>query len=206
MSNLISILSGGAVVAIISMVSGFLLNNRKERVAYLREQIDKFYGPLFFMSFQKEVLQKLCNAAGKSAIDEKNGDQLNMVPFNKWTKEMRAQLREFELLLEDMLKTSISLIDIEDVDTFQSGVKALKAICSYHDECVQKESDPSYELAIFKGDTLLGMIKEVGNFFVAIKEKFYTKKNKLIKLNEGFGYYCQKMYSMFKTFFIYRGA
>src|SRR5579872_6192369 len=84
---LASLLSGGGIVAIISMISNLFLNKRKERVAYLREQIDKFYGPLFFMSFQKEVLQMLCDAAGKSALDEKRDDQLDLLLFDRWTKE-----------------------------------------------------------------------------------------------------------------------
>lgn len=193
-----SLLSSGVIATLITIVSNFYLFKRKERLAYLREQIDKFYGPIFYGYFQKEVLHALCSAVAVTMRGSNDHANNKISLYEKHKKELICHLQEFNVSLQNMLKINISLIDIADIDKYLHGIKALKAICSYHAEHDIKEREPSHALTIFTQERLLIMLDEAGSFFKLIEDKFNTKKNELVNFNGGFDY-PQKIYTFLKS-------
>ena len=146
-------------------------------IAYLREQLDKLYGPIFIILIHSQGVQEIQNKTLKPthAIGEKASNMEELAPFIKMTEilnENHAEIiKNFDKITE-IVKENFSLIDVSDIIVFDVFLK------NYANAKLIQNGNGKIPDAIHK-------ILEEGmtmpeNFYNTITMKFIHKKNQLI--------------------------
>jgi hypothetical protein len=183
---IISFLGGGILVAFINWARTSRSERTTRKNEFLKEQITRVYGPLYFYVCLNESLFEL-NAKFHKAYKEHFSDQ-------KWSKDpysMENLRKEMGITLElanyyvgivrdnnnkivDLLRDNYSYIDPEDTEVFQQFI-----IDHLRMEKEFKKEEP---LATpFEIYEKVGDISFSRNEFLELVKKKFTEKNKVIK-------------------------
>ncbi|WP_421218216.1 hypothetical protein [Aeromonas enteropelogenes] len=179
---LMSFFGGGLVAATLNWLRVAKSERRAFKAARIKDQLEKLYGPLFFITSQAKKIHELCRRHSEAYqveyIELDNGTREDYSAAIQVCNSYAVELHNLAKEAAKIMRSAYSYIDPQDSDVFQDAVIDALRLTVERDES-EKTITP---LEICKRVGKMYFFRE--NFIALVEARFNEMRKELVKLEK----------------------